>query len=108
MNRGLDSSNVVPPPVALDVAAIEAELLDALDQIDDDALRGGARSLAQRHYEDNDLPAATRAFAASVVGQAYLVEALDAEACDWYRRASVLATSDTTYTSTMTLLGCTL
>ncbi len=106
-DQGLDSADVETPPAGLDIGAIEEELNNALNQIEDDALRLGARNLAQRYYDDTNIPMATRAFAASVVAQSYLMEAQDADGCEWYGRASALLPADTTYTSTMTILGCT-
>ncbi|MEE8134030.1 MAG: hypothetical protein V3T56_03175, partial [Gemmatimonadales bacterium] len=104
-NQNLDSSGVEPSTAALDIVAVSRDLNAILDSVHVNPAVMRAR--AQTHYDNQRLPAETRAYAAAVVAQSYLMEARDAEGCIWYGLASALVPADTMYTSSMTILRCT-
>ncbi len=89
------------PP--LDTVALRTEL-DALffEDVEDAARRPAARQRAQQIYDDPRAPAALRAQAAGVMGQAYWVEERMTEACRWFRLADRLDPNNRAYTPPLT------
>ncbi len=89
------------PP--LDTVALRTEL-DALffEDVEDAARRPAARQRAQQIYDDPRAPAALRAQAAGVMGQAYWVEERMTEACRWFRLADRLDPNNRAYTTPLT------
>ncbi len=100
----------VTPPVEaeaqeppLDTVALRTEL-DALffEDVENAARRPAARQRAQQIYDDPRAPAALRAQAAGVMGQAYWVEERMTEACRWFRLADQLDPNNRAYTTPLT------
>ena len=94
-------AEVQEPP--LDTVALRTEL-DALffEDVEDAARRPAARQRAQQIYDDPRAPAALRAQAAGVMGQAYWVEEQMTEACRWFRLADRLDPNNRAYTTPLT------
>jgi serine/threonine-protein kinase len=86
-----------------DTVALRTEL-DALffEDVEDAARRPVARQRAQQIYDDPRVPAALRAQAAGVMGQAYWVEERMTEACRWFRLADQLDPNNRAYTTPLT------
>jgi hypothetical protein len=91
---------------AADSAAIDNDLFALLDAVEDSTGRPAARERAQSYFNDSRVPANLRAFAASVVGQAYFADDRTADGCRWYREATRLAPTNATYARTLNLMSC--
>jgi len=105
-NQNIDSLNVEPPTAVFDIAAVDRDLIAILDSVDVNP--AAMRARAETHYNDQRLPAETRAFAAAVVGDTFFAENEIESGCSWYRRASALDRASTNaYPAIMNAYGCT-
>jgi len=104
-NQNLDPSSTEPLTVVLDLAAVDRDLEAILDSVDVNP--AAMRARAQTHYDDQRLPAETRAFAAAVVGDTFFAENENESGCRWYRLASALDRASNAYSAAMNAYGCT-
>ena len=74
---------VVPPPPTIDSAAIDNELFEMDEGLEDDGLRPALMERAQSLYNDTNIPAPLRGQAAYMVAMGYTWEDEVGDACRW-------------------------
>jgi len=83
-----DTENVEPPPPAVDVATISADLERINGAILDDAATPSDTARLMGIYRNREMPDTLRGRAAFYIGSWFALSALNDEACRWYRLAN--------------------
>lgn len=91
---------------AVDTVAINAELLDLVDQMMEPAQRAGSMLRAEQIYQDDRLTLIQRARAAFVLSQGHALNESTQSACQWIERAVAFAPANQNYKETRRRLGC--
>ncbi len=90
----------------VDSAAVDGELLDMIELIDDRATRAGAMHRAEEIYDTPNMPPVLRASAASMLGFGHQLDGGTSEACRWLGEAMRLAPDNTGYRNLHQRTGC--
>ncbi len=100
---------VTDPPVTpvIDRSAIDQELFDMIDLIDEPATRARAMLRAEEIYETDGMPDDLRAAAANTLGFGHQLNSSMDIACDWVGRAMRLAPDNARYSDMFERMGCT-
>jgi serine/threonine-protein kinase len=108
-DNGSSESVGEPDPVdtsSLDLFAISAELDAMIEQLDNEQTRSQAMKRSEAIYNNSSVPDSLRASAASMLGFGYSLQGDVPTACDWVRRATRRAPTNSRYPRMLDQLGC--